>query len=129
VFEDPAHDLRIRKPTRYNLCYHRHVLEPTTSSQTKAIGLFESAAKRAGELGGCAIDNGTKRPWDNGQSDSGPWVNRQWDTGTMKMGEQAKGTMGQWHFGKLGQWDKGAMGQWDTGQWDSGQVNNGHVDH
>ena len=55
----------------------------------------------------------TKRPWDNGQSDSGPWVNGQWDVGTMEMGEQAKGD-----FWKLGQRCKEAMGQWDIGQWE-----------
>ena len=75
------------------------------------------------------MDNGTKKPWDDGQSDSAPWGNRQWDTGTMKMGEQAKETRGFWETGTLGQRSNGTMGRWTMGQCDSGPVNNGLVDN
>ena len=67
VSEDRTHDLRIMRPTRYQLRYHRHVPEPTKIFAHTKLELFESAAKRAAELGGCAMDNGTKRPWDDGQ--------------------------------------------------------------
>jgi hypothetical protein len=56
--------------------------------------------KRAGELGGCAMDNGTKRQRDHGKWTIRQWTmgQGQWDTRTMEMGEQIKGTMGQWDF-------------------------------
>ena len=124
VSEYRSHDLRIMRPTLYQLRYRRHVPEPTEIFADTKLELFESAAKRAGELGGCAMDNGTKKPWDDGQSDSGPWGNRQWDTGTMKMGEQAKGTRGFWETGTVGQRSNRTMGHWTMGQWDNGLVNN-----
>ena len=34
VSEDRTHDLRIMRPTRYQLRYHRHVVEATKSQQT-----------------------------------------------------------------------------------------------
>jgi hypothetical protein len=48
-----------------------------------------------GQLGSGQRDREVKRPWDNGQSDSGPSGNGQWDTGSMEMGEQAKGDNAQ----------------------------------
>jgi hypothetical protein len=54
VSDDRIRDLRIIRPRLYQLRYHRHVLEPTESPHNKIFGLFESAAKRAGELGGFA---------------------------------------------------------------------------
>jgi hypothetical protein len=64
-------------------------------------------------------DKETKRVCGNGQSDSGPWGNRQWDAGTMELVEQVKGTMhnGTIGFGELGleHWDNGTL---DTGTMD-----------
>ena len=58
--EDRSHDLRIMRPTLYKLRYRRHVPEPTEIFADTKLELFESAAKRAGELGGCAFGQ-----WDN----------------------------------------------------------------
>ena len=55
VSEDRTHILRIMRPTRYQLRYHRHILESTKIFANTKLKLFESAAKRAGELGGCAF--------------------------------------------------------------------------
>ena len=51
---DRVCDLKIMRPTRYQLRSHRHVLEPTDSPQKQTFKLFQSAAERAGELCGCA---------------------------------------------------------------------------
>ena len=70
VNEDRTHVLRIRRPTRYQLRYHSHVLESTKIFAHTKLKIFESAAKQAGELGGCAFgqwDNETMERWTIGQ--------------------------------------------------------------
>ena len=54
VSGDRICDLKIMSPTRYQLRHHRHALEPTDSPQKQSFRLLESAAKRAGDLCGCA---------------------------------------------------------------------------
>ena len=86
-----------------------------------------------GQSGSGQQDKEIKRPWDSGQSD---WGNKHLDTGSMEMGEQAKGTM---HNGFLGNWvwGKGAVGPWNIGQealwtgeqWTRGQCHIGKWDN
>jgi hypothetical protein len=73
VSEDRAHDLRIMRPTRYQLRYHRHVLKPTESPLNDDIRLCESVAKWAGESAGCTMGNGAKRHRDHGTMEMGHW--------------------------------------------------------
>ena len=70
VSEDRTHVFKSMRPTRYQLRYHRHILESTKIFANTKLKLFESAAKRAGELGGCAFgqcDNETMGRWTIGQ--------------------------------------------------------------
>jgi hypothetical protein len=66
-------------------------------------------------------DKKTKRPWGNGQSDSGPWA-------------IDNGTLGHWNLGEqVGQGDNAQCdtGIWGTGtkkHWDNGTLDNGAMD-
>ena len=81
VSEDRTHDLRIMRPTRYQLRYHRHVPRPTKVFAHTKLELFESAAKRASLA---AVQ------WTMGQRDHGTTDNRTVDYGAID-----NGTLGQ----------------------------------
>ena len=86
-----------------NITLHLDILSRIPANKT--VGLFESAAERAGELGGCAMDNGTKKKRDHGTMD-----NRTVDHGTTD-----NGTVGQWRRANR------PRGQCTLGQWDFGK--------
>ena len=108
VSEDRTHDLGIMRPTRYQLRYHRHVLEAAESPQTKQSGF--SNRRRSGRVSWAAVQ------WTIGQRNKetmGQWTIRQW-------------TMGQW---TMGQWvnGEGRTGQGDNAHWGNGIW--GNLDH
>jgi hypothetical protein len=75
--------------------------------------------KRAGELGGCAMDNGTKRQRDHGKMD-----NRTVDHGARAMGhwDNENGRTGQGDNGTMGFLETGTMGHRSNGTQDIGTL-------